>query len=104
MDRSRIFRRLAGAGTLLALCVEVVLSTRKTSITDPSSASGPQSTAFPWVLRALGVLPLGFWNFIESCLRALLIDFEEVREHLRAIEPMILQELIWRHDSPMWEK
>jgi hypothetical protein len=47
---------------LMCLSLEVLLASRLTTMTDRANAGGPQSVAFPWVLKAINVPAFTLWK------------------------------------------
>ncbi|XP_054278335.1 retinoblastoma-like protein 1 isoform X1 [Macrosteles quadrilineatus] len=77
--------------TLFACCLEIVIYSYNSQRT------------FPWVLQALGVEPYHFYKVIEVTVRAEEQLSRDMVKHLNLIEEQILESLVWKRESPLWD-
>ncbi|KAI5636066.1 retinoblastoma-associated protein A domain-containing protein [Phthorimaea operculella] len=77
-----------------ACCTEVVLH-----------AYGVQSLRFPRVLQVFGLSAFHFYKVIELVVQAVFDKLSrDVIKHLNAVEEEVLESLVWKSDSPLWEQ
>lgn len=57
---------------------------------------------FPWSCVTLQLAPINFYKIIEVVIRADTELSREMVKHLNRIEEMVLDELSWSLDSPLW--
>lgn len=58
---------------------------------------------FPWMLSMLGIQPFNFVRVVELIVRSQDQLPRDAVKHLNMVEQQIIDELIWKSDSPIWE-
>ncbi|KAI6649092.1 Solute carrier family 12 member 1-like [Oopsacas minuta] len=77
--------------TLVAMCVEIVLAVHNSQKT------------FPWITDVLDLTEFDFCQLIQPILEYTKFLSRATVKHLSRIEERILEELIWKNSSPLWE-
>ncbi|KAM5296819.1 retinoblastoma-like protein 2 isoform 1-T4 [Glossophaga mutica] len=92
MDLSNILEQDAFHRSLMACCLEVVTFSYK----PPGS--------FPYIAEVFDVPFYHFYKVIEVFIRAEEGLSREVVKHLNQIEEQILDHLVWKSESPLWDR
>ncbi|XP_050674700.1 retinoblastoma-like protein 2 isoform X2 [Leptidea sinapis] len=80
--------------TVFACCTEVVLH-----------SYGVHSLRFPRVLQIFGLSAFHFYKIIELVVKAIVDKLSrDVIKHLNAVEEQVLESLVWKSDSPLWDQ
>ncbi|CAG9762062.1 unnamed protein product [Ceutorhynchus assimilis] len=58
---------------------------------------------FPWILDVLAVPPIHFVKVIELIVRTKDNLFRELIKHLNRIEETVIESLMWKSNSPIWD-
>lgn len=58
---------------------------------------------FPWMLSMLGIQPFNFVRVVELIVRSQDQLPRDAVKHLNMVEQQIIDELMWKSDSPIWE-
>ncbi|XP_018323439.1 retinoblastoma-like protein 1 isoform X2 [Agrilus planipennis] len=58
---------------------------------------------FPWILQALDIQPFDFVRVIELIVRSQDQMPRDAVKHLNMVEQTIIESLIWKSESPIWE-
>ncbi|XP_048757821.2 retinoblastoma-like protein 1 isoform X3 [Ostrea edulis] len=77
--------------SLFACCLEIVIF------------SYNSQRSFPWILEIFNLSPYHFYKVIEIIIRNEDGLSRDVVKHLNHIEENILESLVWRSESPLWE-
>ncbi|XP_038606007.1 retinoblastoma-like protein 1 [Tachyglossus aculeatus] len=91
MDMSGLLEQDVFHRSLLACCLEIVLS----------AYSSPRT--FPWVLDTLNINSFYFYKVIEVLIRSEEGLSRDMVKHLNRIEEQILESLAWARDSALWD-
>lgn len=77
--------------SLFACCLEIVIF------------SYNAQRVFPWIVDVFGLSTYHFYKVIEVLIRAEENLSRDVVKHLNHIEELILDSLVWKSSSPLWE-
>ncbi|XP_066556008.1 retinoblastoma-associated protein isoform X2 [Amia ocellicauda] len=99
---SMLLNNAAFHTSLLACALEVVMATYGWS-TFKSGGSSETDLSFPWILDVFQLKAFDFYKVIESFIKAEPSLTREMIKHLERCEHLIMENIAWRADSPLFE-
>ncbi|XP_051902931.1 retinoblastoma-associated protein [Hippocampus zosterae] len=97
--------------SLLACALEVVMATYGESSFKTGGYNngrcggipGEADLCFPWILDVLNLSAFDFYKVIESFIKADLTLSKDIVKHLETCENLIMEQIAWKTDSPLFE-